>query len=68
MGTNTEAKDTRRRAIWCDGDVVDTAKRTAQLKGMSVRQYMRELLTTMEQQQAAVVAELASLPTPSPSK
>ncbi len=49
-----------RGAIWCDRDVALLVTQVAHLKGLNVRQYMRELKAVVEQQRAETVAKLAA--------
>ena len=49
-----------RGAIWCARDVALLVTQVAHLKGLNVRQYMRELKAVVEQQRAETVAKLAA--------
>ena len=48
-----------RGAIWCDRDIALLVTQVARLRGLNVRQYMRELEPVVQLHKAEAVARLA---------
>ncbi len=49
---------TQRGAIWCDRDIAALVTQVAHLRGMSVREYMRDLSAVAKQHRRAAVDAL----------